>query len=329
MLNAYGENGNSVSHVDFLHNEAYNGDDLDAFCGGERCGMPLITALNFGSAPLDHWQEEFCVLYGTLDAQLPLYDIMLQMVADSTRIAEGMRRGQFHVALPYVPRVFSWLCSMTTKCRLDSDFKDLCSGKKLSEMIWFKYPKVCAFCAKPQCECPAMHVDKMTKREREEHMQAVRVTLDMAREGHEKPVSLDAWVAMFEDIYGTVNASRTSAEKTFHFLEEIGEVEVELRKADRLQQNIPLPKEQDKTIEWELEIADVFSWLTSVYLHYRGHVEDMNKVAFDLDPSRRPSPVPTFSAWVWKEFGNKSTGIGFRCHRCGQPKCTCAIARRR
>jgi hypothetical protein len=52
-----------------------------------------ITSRNFGSSSLDDWQLAFYDLYGDIDRDLPLYDIMLQIVADSTRIAEAMRRG--------------------------------------------------------------------------------------------------------------------------------------------------------------------------------------------------------------------------------------------
>jgi hypothetical protein len=87
--------------------------------------------------------------------------------------------------------------------------------------------------------CPALHVDSMTREERKSYKEKVSAKLDAARR-QAKPTTLDEWVEMFEDIYGTVNASRSSAQKTFHFLEEIGEVEVELRKADRKRENLPI-----------------------------------------------------------------------------------------
>lgn len=197
-----------------------------------------ITRRNFKSRSLDEWQLAFYELYGHIDRKLPLHDIMLQIVADSTRIAEAMRRGSYNTALPYIPRVFSWLCSMTSKVALNQrEYDDIGGDKTLADLIWHKFPGVCAFCAEAKCKCPSIHVDAMTREERDSHMKDVAGQLEAARL-QARPLTLDKWVEMFEDIYGTVNASRSSAEKTFHFLEEIGEVEVELRKADRQQQDL-------------------------------------------------------------------------------------------
>lgn len=307
--------------------------------------MPLITREFHQRAPLDYWQDEFYSLYGHIDADLHLYDIMLQIVADASRIAEAMRRGEYSVALPYIPRVFSWLCSLTSKCRLNRDkFGDLSTGRRLSEIIWEKYPNLCYFCAQPRCMCPAIHVDGMTAEERSRQLGSVHVALEQARASRERPITLDEWVEMFERVYGAVNAARSSAEKTFHFLEEVGEVEIELRKADRILNGLPISgEERAKGIQLEPEIADVFSWLVSVYLHMRGFHTDLNKLVktFELVPGFeathdapiRLKPLLSFSSWVWAVFGNHETGIGLRCHRCGcgeEPgKCCCRMIRDR
>ena len=309
-----------------------------------------ITPKNFESRSLDEWQLAFYDLYGDIDRDLPLYDIMLQIVADSTRIAEAMRRGSYDAALPYIPHVFSWLCSMTSKvARNQPEYRNLGGDKKLSDLIWHKFPGVCAFCAEPKCKCPSIHVDAMSREERDLHMKDVAGQLDAARL-RKRPSGLNDWVEMFENIYGTVNASRSSAEKTFHFLEEIGEVEVELRKADRQQEDLRTGGKTAK-IEWEDEVADVFSWLTAVYLHLRGVVYDLERLvnAFEVlgetkkdrrirsratPVTAKPIPVKlepmlSFSHWVWLEFGNRD-GAGLRCHRCEKhPKCACKMAKRR
>ena len=297
-------------------------------------GLMLITVSNLDDASLDDWQEAFYKLYGEKDRELPLYDIMLQIVADSTRIAEAMRRHSYTVALPYIPRVFSWLCSLTSKVAGNDKYRDIGGNNSLADLIWHKYPGVCAFCAKPKCLCPALHVDSMTSEERKTHMLRVADELAKARL-QSRPASLDSWVEMFENIYGTVNASRSSAEKTFHFLEEIGEVEIELRKADRKRADFFT---LSTTVQWEDEVADVFSWLSSVYLHLRGAVDDLEKLilAFDTFFSTEDGatvspelwPKLSFSHWVWREFGSDEGGL--RCHRCHQsPRCGCNMIKER
>jgi len=308
-----------------------------------------VTSKNFESASLDQWQYAFYELYGHVDRTLPLYDIMLQMIADSTRIAEAMRRGSYNVALPFIPRVFSWLCSMTSKVAGDDQYRDIGGEKTLADLIWHKYPHVCAFCAESKCLCPALHVDAMTASERAAYMNGVKHKLDEARK-QLRPIKLNDWVQMFEDIYGTVNASRSSAQKTFHFLEEIGEVEVELRKADRKREDLDVTDRKIKIeyqgdiahvkIEWEDEVADVFSWLTAVYLHLKGALDDFQRLisAFvNKDQAENTSaqlqPMYSFAHWVWLNFG-KSEGagkevIGLRCHRCTLTKCNCAMIKQR
>jgi hypothetical protein len=135
-----------------------------------------ITRKNFASVSLNDWQKSFHGLYGDVDRDLPLYDIMLQIVADSTRIAEAMRRGSYNTALPYIPRVFSWLCSMTSRVAGDEQYRDIGGNKTLADLIWHKYPGVCAFCAEHKCRCPALHVDAMTREERDSHMRGVKVS---------------------------------------------------------------------------------------------------------------------------------------------------------
>ena len=94
-----------------------------------------ITRENFESVSLNDWQQSFYDLYGHIDRDLPLYDIMLQIVADSTRIAEAMRRGSYNIALPYIPRVFSWLNSMTSKVARDGQYRDIGGNKTLAWII--------------------------------------------------------------------------------------------------------------------------------------------------------------------------------------------------
>jgi hypothetical protein len=303
---------------------------------------------NFESASLDQWQKAFYVLYGNVDQKLPLYDIMLQMVADSARIAEAMRRGSYHAALNEIPKIFSWLCSMTSKvARNQEQYDDIGGKKSLADLIWNKYPGVCAFCAEPKCHCPALHVDAMTQQEREKHLEKVKDKLNAARQ-NPRPTKLNDWVQMFEDVYGTVNASRSSAQKTFHFLEEIGEVEVELRKADRQKAGLNVLGNKKlkleyrgevpyAKIEWEDEVADVFSWLTAVYLHLKGGLDDTIKLiaAFaedgQADVASAPlKPIYSFANWVWRAFENKEGDkIGLRCHRCHKTECDCTMLPKR
>lgn len=141
-------------------------------------------------------------------------------------------------------------------------------------------------------------------------------------------MTVDDWATMFEKIYGGTNRTRTSAEKTFHFLEEIGEVERELRAADRIRQRV-IPR---RTLEWEDEIADVFSWLMAVFLHIRGRMDRSKSFLLEYQRKTKTSlgaevaqlPLPRFSELLWMEFGDPN--VGLRCHRCLKTRCDMTIA---
>ena len=299
-----------------------------------------VTTANYREATLDEWQEAFWRLYCKADRRLPLYEMMLQVVVDSSRLAEAMRKGRYVEALPHIPRIFSWLCTLTAKCREEPDrYSDLVSERShLSDMIWQKYPRVCALCAQEKCICPALHVDSLSSKDRSAYTRTLETVLTRARAHNEHPGSLDSWVDMFEDIYGAVNATRSSAEKTFHYLEEVGEVEVELRKADRIKNNAVPAGQEDRysTIEFEAEIADVFSWLTAVFLHINNSWRRADElVAAFRDRvlvqaevlSETPDFSPTLSEWLWHEFGSEEGGL--RCHRCRESSCRCKAGVRR
>jgi len=283
-----------------------------------------ITAANYHRATMDEWQAAFWNLYGAVDLQMPLYDMMLQLVGDSTRLAEAVRKRDYREAFPLLAQVFSWLSTMTSKVTLQNEmFADLGDGKSLSEIIWNKYPGICFFCFNAECFCPVMNVDDRSKVDREARKREQKVAIYMAQRSHNRPSTLDDWVTMFQGIYGGALRTRTVSEKTFHFLEEIGEVEVELRAADRILAGSIKPR----TIEWEDEIADVFSWLTAVFLHIRGFMERANEFAEEYQrmrgvPGDDGKPVfrlPLFSEVLWNEFGDLS--VGLRCHRCLKTRC--------
>lgn len=120
-----------------------------------------ITADNFTTASLDAWQAAFWNLYGTVDLDIPLYDMMLQLVGDSTSLAEAIRKRDYTEAFPVLPRIFSWLTTMVSKVRVQtSEYADIGDGKSLSEIVWNKYPSICYHCGFDRCVCILYDVDK-------------------------------------------------------------------------------------------------------------------------------------------------------------------------
>jgi NTP pyrophosphatase (non-canonical NTP hydrolase) len=297
-----------------------------------------LTKQTSSSATIDEWQGAFWSLYEEQDRALPLFDMMLQMIVDATRLSEAMRKGKYEEAFACLPRVFSWMCSMSAKCASDPELADLSkNGGTLGDIIWNKYPGLCSLCAEEVCVCPMWNADVL-ELERTSIEAGRASKLDTARAVGTRPERLDDWVAMFDKIYGNVNATRDSSSKVLHLWEEIGELEVELRKADRLKsKQVPAAEKKHLgTVEWESELADVFSWLSSVYLHIDGSLKSSRRVlrefatkASRIDRGQKAGTEPHFlplSQWMWLEYGDDRGKAGLRCHRCHeQPQCRCVV----
>jgi NTP pyrophosphatase (non-canonical NTP hydrolase) len=287
------------------------------------------TEETYAQLTLDEWEDAFWGLYGGYDRELPLYDIMLQLVNDGSHTAEAARKHDFAEAIPYVARMFSWLCTMVTKVRVQA-FHDLSNGTRLSDLIWVRYPRLCCLCGRQPCVCGS-DVDYVSKQTRQAMEEAAERRFQESRQ-LTRPDRLDEWVEMFDHIYGQINQSKSLEDKTFHLLEEIGEVEQELRKADRIMSGA-IPRGQEvayREIDWEAEVADVFSRLTSLIVHIRHSIDKRLRVVGDsqawidgelsLPTSGLRPTVRPFSYWLWRAFSEDGT---FGCHRCHEPVCIC------
>lgn len=295
-----------------------------------------INKDNYRTASLDVWQASFWRLYGEKHSSSSLYDVLLQTVADATRLAEAVRKQRPADALPYIPRILSWLLNIVTKCsRTPAEFGDLIVTPKLSDLVWHKYPNVCSLCLHNACMCSVLEITWADRQVDAVYAASLKKARSLA---DDRPQALDEWAAMFERIYGIPHARMPLADKTLHFFEEVGELEVELRKADRVRANIIPPGRADEyaSIEFANEIADVFSWLISIFSHIAHELQRADRF-MEVFLTKRGTPVtgkrssltpPTFSEWVWIEFGGPDTDE-LRCHRCRATKCVCGTEIRR
>jgi NTP pyrophosphatase (non-canonical NTP hydrolase) len=292
-----------------------------------------ITEATYDSASLDDWQAAFWHLYGHQDATASMYDLVLQMIADATRLAEAIRKRKPAEALPYIPRVFSWLCAMVSKCAdKPALYGDLVRTNQLSEIVWQKYPNVCSLCAASPCVCSFIEAASLRSRDPRRKTAERAAMLQSARSRRESmPATLDDWSKMFQEIYGISHGNLSLSDKGLHFFEEVGEVEVELRKADRVRHGVVPPGRADEYahIEFQDEIADVFSWLVSIYLDIMVELErasDFMETFLEkrgsTDGKRSGVAGPPFSHWIWVEFGSSA---GLACHVCKERRCVCNV----
>lgn len=296
-----------------------------------------LTHDTYSSASLGEWQVAFWALYGHHDVATPLYDLVLQMMVDATRLVEAIRKERLAEALPFVPRTFSWLCNIVTKCASNPEvYRDLgILTPSLGELTWSKYPNLCSLCAQSRCVCPWLGLDREEGEMRIRSMEARASILEIARANRSDfPKTLDGWSTMFEHIYGVPHARMTMAEKALHLMEEVGEVEYELRKAERVAQGkIPPGREQEYSrIDFRGELSDVFSWLLTVHHHIALALGGAQEFMAAYEKRRGATgklphiSLPSFSDWLWVEFGDQDTGRDLRCHRCGKSVCRCDVA---
>jgi NTP pyrophosphatase (non-canonical NTP hydrolase) len=128
----------------------------------------------------------------------------------------------------------------------------------LSEIVWYKYPKVCSTCALElneelireieskkalKCRCDQTVEYELSKHVNNEILGEYRRL--------SKPVKLDEWVEMFNVIYGHRLHIQSLDSICFHFVEEVGEVTTALRNYKEFGINIdPENVDRDKLIKF-------------------------------------------------------------------------------
>lgn len=282
---------------------------------------------SFESAELDMWADWFWTIYGQRVSNRPLFEIVLELVADSTRLSEAIRLDAYDKALPSLASTFSWLCVLFRRCQQHPALGPvLVNEQTLSQVIWEKYPGLCPYCGHAPCVCSVRLVNTETGRKplsNEEERSVIE-----ARRRPREQISLNGWVDLFDEVYGIVNSTRTTAQTFFHFLEEIGEIEIELRNAD-------LARAEGRAYEgldWRRELADVFSWLACIYLQIRERVARADRVlgyiqqAMSEQEADHPKSF-TLSDVIRGAFWDESKRR-LVCCRCREPLCECPVVNR-
>lgn len=215
---------------------------------------PLVRENNHSEVSLEVWQDYFSQLYSERNKDFtPEVSsfIWLKVIEKATVVGESIRKKKFNDASKALARVFCWLCGFCTKN------SDMLETNSLSEIVWYKYPKICSTCAQEldtelmrelenkkalKCRCDQNVEDISGKHVNNEILEEYR-RLD-------KPIKLDEWVDMFRVIYGHRLHLQSLDSICFHFVEEVGEVTTALRNYRELEINIdPKNVERDKILK--------------------------------------------------------------------------------
>lgn len=217
---------------------------------------------------LDDWYAEFARIQGITNNQRTPSDIWLLLMEDASKVAESIRKQKYADTLEPLAHVFNWTCSIAWRFTRD-DMREAKITIPLSSIIWNKYPNHCPYCGKPSCICPVNveYLEKMTDEEKKKRARdmAEFLSTEQARI-YQIPPTLDGFTDMFNSIFSGAHYVKHIEDIAFHFLEEVGEVSSCLRDLRDMHEKKELQKVDEYRKNLEDEIADIFSWTTSILL---------------------------------------------------------------
>ena len=204
-----------------------------------------------------------------------------------------------------------------------------------SDLVWHRYPGVCHICYARRsragkkgasllapCDCSPTTPDLRDKDAKRSDLRALWQFSHTCRS--RKPSDINAWQAMFAEVFGTNIKRLSPIEIGFHLMEELGEV------SDAMVRMYSYRKNDFRTGEpnWrqarlEAQIADVFSWLFALSeklneLKRSRHNARLGTEEGDMSAGQRI----TLSGIIWLRYGSERLG-SFRCPSCDKRTCSC------
>jgi NTP pyrophosphatase (non-canonical NTP hydrolase) len=255
--------------------------------------------------------EEYAEVIGNIwpqDKDRPIWLLWIHVLAHATVVCEEVRKNRWHKVAKELAEVVAWWLSFSRRVTEPPPPKvgDAVRivpyiGSSPSDLIWYKYPRVCPVCfgrwlyanckpteevsrlvsdnlrdinaffkGNPHCNCLSAKKDVEDRSE-----DFKRFTQKCLREyarrmrAKRKPQSLRETAEMLNLIFANNIEVLSVEEIAFHLLEEVGEVSRSL--ANLFMQDIQdiepgefLRERQDKVVDFAEEIADVFSWSVSL-----------------------------------------------------------------
>ena len=172
------------------------------------------------------WMEIFSELYSQADSNRTPQQFWIAIMAHGSSIGESIRRINFPDLIYYAAHIFCWLCSFVNKCKeIKNDIFSF--TESISGVVSLKYPLVCGHCEANPCQCHPTKMDAIKDKA------AHYGKLLTRREGIIRAVeeySIALWQNIFGEIYGEQIHILTLENIGFHFLEEVGEGAIAVRK---------------------------------------------------------------------------------------------------
>lgn len=234
----------------------------------------------FRARPLDDWYQKISSIYANRNFDRPPVAILahfVEVIGGVSLLASGKKKAGVD-SQEFIAKAIAWWFALCAKCRITS----------VSELLWIKYPGVCPYCRKDECD--AAYCKKL-KRD-----QPVPDWMELRRMGKKalqsKPNSLGDWQRMFRAIYKP--SHKPDFEASFARLtEEIGELAEAIR---------TFPAAPGYFLS---EAADVFAWLMNIQSNVDAR-DDVSSEHYGL-------ALETSLCCVYPDY----------CRDCGNGICTC------
>jgi NTP pyrophosphatase (non-canonical NTP hydrolase) len=193
-----------------------------------------------------------------------LSGMWLRVMSHAGEVARAVRKEEHDLLLRELPQLFCWYSTFCTKLCID-----------LEDVVWRFFPYICSTCYAEPCGCgPHKESESKPRPQKDPHLLAYHQRENLKR----RPTTLDAYVQMFEDIYGAHDQS-THVEGVFlHLTEELGEVAKHIPRVIQFEGHA-----QRELINGELasELADVFSWICKLCfktnIRFRAFIRFLNQ----------------------------------------------------
>lgn len=175
------------------------------------------------------WMNIFSELYSQVDSNRTPEQIWMANVAHASTIGESIRLFTLQRLLKNAAHFLCWLCSFINKCNTTDDVYSF--AESLHSIICLKYPTVCGHCKQATCQCDPIRMDR-SEDKKSDYVDLLARQKDNVRSFED--YSIDKYLGVFDRIYKGRVHILTLETIGFHFLEEVGEAVVAIRKLSQL-----------------------------------------------------------------------------------------------
>jgi hypothetical protein len=181
--------------------------------------------------PIKEWMDIFSQIYSQVDYKRTPEQIWIAIMAHSSSIGEAIRRFAFQELLCSAAHTFCWLCSFVNKCNKAKEDDIFLYNESVCGIVSLKYPLKCGHCELDYCQCKAKGID-IQKDKSARYKDLARYRNDILKSV--ETYNISQWKEKFKGIYGDRIHIQTPESIGFHFLEEVGEGAVAVRKLSQL-----------------------------------------------------------------------------------------------